>query len=59
MRDIIIEVGKCGCVLLDAKNGGYIHAYTKLVTAEKKAKEIANGGKVAIKYMNQGGRENG
>ena len=51
MRDIIIEVGRCGCVLLDAKNGGYIHAYTKLVTAEKKAKEIANGGKVAIKYI--------
>lgn len=51
MRNIIIEIRKGGCVLLDGKNGGYIKAYKKLCTAEKKAKEISNGGKVTIKFI--------
>ena len=53
MRDILIEISKSGCLLVDAKTGGYIHAYVKLSTAERKAKEIAQGGKVTLRFINQ------
>ena len=53
MRDIIIELKKYGCTLVDAKSGGYIKSYAKLSTAQKKAKEIAQGGKIILKSINQ------
>lgn len=53
MRDIIIEMKKFSCTLVDAKTGGYIKTYVKYSTAQKKAEEMAQGGKVILKFINE------
>lgn len=53
MRDIIIEMKKFGCTLVDAKSGGYIKTYARYSTAQKKAEEMAQGGKVILKSINE------
>lgn len=51
MKDIIIEIKKYGCTLIDAKTGGYIKSYARYSTAQKKAEEIAKGGKITLRFI--------